>query len=830
MRKTDISIYNDESTSGSSISVGTAVGGFFAALRKVIVTAFMIFLITAVVIGISIIFYLFSIANEPLNINLNKMKLSLTSFVYVLKEDCDVSDAADTNNYEKYQELYSGENRVWVKYQDIPKHMIDAQVAIEDKRFWEHNGVDWYRTGGAIFSLATGGSQYGGSTITQQLIKNITNDNDVSITRKLREIFRAMKLEDEYTKDDIIEAYLNIVNYGAGCRGVQSAADIYFNKNIADCSIAECAAIAGITQNPVALNPLDYPDNNKTRREYILYEMYDQKMITKQEYDAAMKESENMKFIGYVIEEDDDDDNDWNWYMDRVFRDVVKDLQPELNIGADYAEDMIYNEGLNIYCAMDKKAQEIAEKKIREWKTPKDEKLEVGYEMMDFEGRVLATVGSRFEKDGRLVWDNVTNSVLQPGSTIKPIASYVIALENEQINFSSLVSDRPVSDWGLVDGQVISGPNNWYGSYYGDIPVTRALNISSNGAAVSVVKMVGLEESYKFLTEKLNFQHLDPDHDNENLAGLSIGGFYGGTTVEEMTSSYQIFVNGGYYYQPYTYFMVTDNEGNIIIDNTDIGKPSQVISTETSTIMNRLLHEVVNSGGETMGYRAKIDGWDIIGKTGTTDNSCDNWFIGASPYALAGIWAGHDTSSPIAEDEVSKNHYLWRDIMEEWLKGKAVKNYDLGGDVVQHNYIIDDGGLTDLTIEGKTAVGYYTTDNMPANSTYGQKKTESSKQTSYSNDDNEESSEDDTEYSEDENSDDENNDSEYSDDTGEPEEPATDEPELPSTDDEPYDPDQGAEEPYEPYQGDDGDDGGTDDGGTDDGGTDYGGDEPETGE
>ena len=196
MRKTDISNYNDESTSGSSLSVGAVVGGFFAAFRKVIVTAFMIFLITTVVIGISIIFYLFSIANEPLNINLNKMKLSLTSFVYVLKEDCDVSDAADTDNYEKYQELYSGENRVWVKYQDIPKYMIDAQVAIEDKRFWEHNGVDWYRTGGAIFSLATGGSQYGGSTITQQLIKNITNDNDVSITRKLREIFRAMKMED----------------------------------------------------------------------------------------------------------------------------------------------------------------------------------------------------------------------------------------------------------------------------------------------------------------------------------------------------------------------------------------------------------------------------------------------------------------------------------------------------------------------------------------------------------------------------------------------------------------------------------------------------------
>ena len=604
--------------------------------------------------------------------------------------------------------------------------MIEAQVAIEDKRFWEHDGVDWYRTGGAIFTIATGKTQFGGSTITQQLIKNVTDDNEVSLTRKLREIFRALKLEDTYTKDDIIEAYLNIVNYGAGCRGVQSAADIYFNKRIQDCSIAECAAIAGITQNPVALNPLDYPENNKERRETIIQQMYEQGIITPEEYQQAMKESENMKFIGYVVEDESDDENEWNWYMDRVFRDVVKDLQTELNVGADYAETMVYNEGLNIYCAMDVKAQEAAEKKIREWKTPKDEYLDVGYEMMDFEGRILATVGSRFEKDGRLLWDNVTQSVLQPGSTIKPVASYVIALDRGMINFSSLISDKPVSDWGLdADGQVITGPNNWYGKYYGSITVTRALNLSSNAAAVSVVNEVGLDESYRFLTEQLNFKHLDPEHDAENLSGLSIGGFYGGTTVEEMTASYQIFVNGGYYFEPYSYFMVTDNDGSILLDNSDRGKPDQIISTETSTIMNRLLHEVVNSGGETIGFRAAIDGWDIIGKTGTTDASCDNWFVGASPYALAGIWAGHDSSRPIAEDEVNKAHYLWRDIMAEWLKGKAVIGYSLGGNVVQHNYAIDDGGLTDLTIDGVTAVGYYTEDNMPDYTTFS-KRSESS--------------------------------------------------------------------------------------------------------
>ena len=436
--------------------------------------------------------------------------------------------------------------------------------------------------------------------------------------------------------------------------------------------------------------------------------------------------------------------------------------------------------GLNIYCAMDVKAQEAAEKKIREWKTPKDEYIDIGYEMMDFEGRVLATVGSRFEKDGRLLWDNVTQSVLQPGSTIKPISSYVIALDRGMINFSSLIADKPVSDWGLnSDGEVISGPNNWYGKYYGSITVTRALNLSSNAAAVSVVNEVGLDESYRFLTEQLNLKHLDPEHDAENLSGLSIGGFYGGTTVEEMTASYQIFVNGGYYFEPYSYFMVTDNDGNTLLDNTDRGKPDQIISTESATIMNRLLHEVVNAGGEgeALGYRTAIDGWDIIGKTGTTDSACDNWFVGASPYALAGVWAGHDSSRPIAEEEVNKVHYLWRDIMAEWLKGKANKNYDLGGNVVQHNYVMDDGGLTDLTIDGVTAVGYYTEDNMPGSSSYFTRRYESSsssESSSYSNydsgdddddeDEDEESSEDDTDYDDTE----ESSEDEYTeDDTGE---------------------------------------------------------------
>lgn len=705
MRKTDISKYTDESGASGSVSASSIAKRTFSVIGKVLLTGLLIMLITGIVIGISMIFYIIDISNEPLNIDLHKTKLNLTSFIYVQN---------DNDEWEEYQQLYSSENRVWVDYQDIPKTMIDAQVAIEDKRFWDHSGVDWYRTTGAVLSLVSGRAEYGGSTITQQLIKNITDDNEVSITRKLREIFRALKLEKEYTKDEIIEAYLNVVNFGSGCRGVQSAANLYFNKDIQDCSIAECAAIAGITQNPVAYDPLNYPENNKERRETVIQAMYDQEKITKEQYDQAMQESQNMKFVGYIMEEDDDDQSEWNWYIDRLFRDVVDGLQKELNIGLDYAEDKIYKEGLKIYCAMDKRAQEIAEKKVREWETPTDTSIQVGYMMMDFEGRVLATVGGRQEKDGRLLWDNATQSVLQPGSTIKPVSSYVLALEDKKINYSSMISDTPTSDWGYVDGNLVSGPNNWYKQYYGNITVTRALNISSNAATVNVLKMVGLDRSYEFLTEKLNFKNLDPEQDKQNLAGLSIGGFYGGATVQEMTASYQMFCNGGYYYEPYTYYYVTDSDGNVILDNRDRGKPDRIISGETSTIMNRLLYDVVNSGGEALGYRAKISGWDIIGKTGTTDDSCDNWFVGASPYAVAGIWTGHETSSPIAIDEQGKCGYLWRDIMEEWLKNKESKSFTLSDNVEQHNFYKSSGLLTNNTFGNDIGTGYYTSDNMPS--------------------------------------------------------------------------------------------------------------------
>ncbi|MEE1318535.1 MAG: biosynthetic peptidoglycan transglycosylase, partial [Ruminococcus sp.] len=339
-RETDISGYTDRTVDTSMITDKreSGVKRFFKAIAKFLLTTFSICFVAMLIAGISLAIYIFTIASEPTGIDLKAKSLNQTSFIYIKDENGD---------FKEYQTLYSTENRIWVNNQDIPQAMKDAVVSIEDKRFFEHNGVDWTRTLSAVMNLATGQDSYGGSTITQQLIKNITDDNEVSINRKIREICKALNLEKEYTKDQILEAYLNVVNFGNNCQGVEAAAQLYFDKSIKDCSIAECAAIAGITQNPSLWNPLVYPENNRERREIIIDEMYSQDKITKDEYEAAMKESETMTFVGWQSNDDDDEDDDYvqNWYIDQMYDDLVRDLAKYYNISEETASDKLYTEG-----------------------------------------------------------------------------------------------------------------------------------------------------------------------------------------------------------------------------------------------------------------------------------------------------------------------------------------------------------------------------------------------------------------------------------------------------------------------------------------------------
>lgn len=705
-RETDISRYTDKS-SDTGINENSESGAkrFFKGLCKFLLTAFTICFVALFIAGISLSIYIFTLASEPTGIDLKAKSLNQTSFIYI-KDD-------ETGEFKEYQTLYSTENRIWVDNQDIPQAMKDAVVAIEDKRFYEHNGVDWARTLSAVVNLATGEDTYGGSTITQQLIKNITDDNEVSINRKLREICKALKLEDEYTKDQILEAYLNVVNFGNNCQGVESAAQLYFDKSIKDCSIAECAAIAGITQNPSLWNPLVYPENNKKRREIVINEMYDQGKITKSEYDNAMKESANMTFVGFKNTKEDDDDNDYvqNWYIDQVFYDLREDLALYYNISEEAASEKLYTEGLKIYCAMDEKMQSYMEEAAQSIDKSYDYDLQIGSVLMGFDGRVIATVGSSKKKTQALEWDRATHSKLQPGSSIKPVIVYPYAIDNKLLYYSSVVKDEPVDNWKDENGQLVSGPNNAYYGYKGDMLLPDAIEWSSNATAVQTMNLIGGPSvAYEQAVTKMGFKSLS-EQDTQNTGALSMGGMNGGVSVREMAASYNYLGNGGLYYEPYTYYYVTDSEDNIIIDNRE-AVPKQAYSAETASIMNRLLSYNVTNSAHTNAQYARISGWDIIGKTGTTDDDKDSWFCGLSPYATMATWCGFDQPASISNTSTSARFFS--NVMAKYLEDKEQKEYNISPNLVEAQYNPYNGLIVTTDVPVGKYIGYYTEDNMPA--------------------------------------------------------------------------------------------------------------------
>lgn len=710
-RETDISNYTGKIPEIAPEKKKSESGAkrFFKAIGKLFLTIFTVLFIAGIITAVSLSIYIFTLASEPTGIDLKAKSMNQTSRILVKDEK--------SGEFVEQRKLYSTENRIWVSNQDIPAYMKEAQVAIEDKRFYEHSGVDWTRTLSAIATLTTGSDTYGGSTITQQLIKNITDDNEVSINRKLREICKALKLEKEYTKDQILEAYLNVVNFGNNCQGVEAAAQLYFNKSIKDCSLAECAAIAGITQNPSQYNPLIYPENNKKRRNIILAEMYDQEIITAEEYEQAKQESENMTFVGFQSpsdedDEDEDDENIQNWYEDQIVFDLRRDLAQYYNISEGAASEKIYTEGLKIYSAMDESMQNYIEQAALNMDKSSDPDIQIGSVMMDFDGRVIATVGSSKRKTGDLDWDRASHSVLQPGSAIKPLFAYPLAIESKQLYYSSTVLDEPLEKYEVDEnGNYISGPKNAYGSYFGNMLLPDAIEYSSNATAVQVMELIGGPSvAYEQAVTKMGFNNLD-EEDASLTGALSIGGMHGGVTVREMAAAYAYMGNGGLYYKPYTYYYVTDSEDNVIIDNRDV-VPKQAYSSETATIMNRLLHYNVENSQHTRAMYAKISGWDIVGKTGTTNDDKDAWFCGLSPYCVMATWTGFDSPATISDTTHSAKFFAT--VMGEYLKDREQKKYLMSPNVIPATYNPQSGLIISTEdISGKY-IGYYTEDNIPA--------------------------------------------------------------------------------------------------------------------
>ena len=519
----------------------------------VILCVLVVGMLTTAIIGGYVFFNIVSFAHGEIAINLDDYKANQnqTSFVYAYNSNNELVEMA---------QLHGEENRIWVDFDKMPKNLRNAFVCLEDKRFEKHHGVDWLRTFGAATGLSTGG----GSTITQQLVKNVTNDKEITVVRKFKEIERALNLEQHYSKDAILEAYLNTLYLGNGCYGVQTASETYFGKDVSELNLAECATLAVITKAPTKYNPLLNPEANKTRQELCLKYMLEEKAISKEEYEEAV----NYKLVftnseGYVPKpgktkattEDKNTEKEYqDFYVDYVIKTVCKDLMSKYGYTYRQAMEKINYGGLKIYSAANPDVQKVLNTVYsnriafdKEADTAEHPAAQSAATVMDYEGRIVGIVGQAGEKNGNLCLNRASESPRQPGSSIKPLSTYSLALEKNYVNWSSMILDYSIYQNGKLWPQNADGTN---GSKK-EITVQYAIQKSFNTVPVRIItEMLGVNEAYNFMKKTFHLTTLD-DSADANIAPLATGALTNGVTTVEMAAAYAVFGNNGYYYEPY---------------------------------------------------------------------------------------------------------------------------------------------------------------------------------------------------------------------------------------------------------------------------------------
>lgn len=599
----------------------------------------------------------------------------------------------DTQEWVMYQTLFmNAEDRIWTDLDNIPKHLQEAVIAIEDKRFESHHGVDWKGTTRAIFRTLTGSSVQGGSTITQQLVKNVTGDNQVTVKRKITEIYRALELEKRYEKDEILEAYLNEVFFGNRCYGVVTASKKYFNKDVSELTLAESASLVAITNNPSRFDPMrnDWTrENNRERQLLVLEAMLEQGKIDEATYEAAKNEDVVFadgytitgKYVGSDPEKlnhtedttdetdtdtaDDEEENllpaENSWFTDAMIDDVAEALVEKLGLtdkvnsdtgktvsAYEQAVNMVYGKGYKIYTTQNPKYQKIAEDVCYNLDNipytanytdsegnKSTDQLQIALTVVDpTNGYVVAMIGGAGEKTVDRGWNWAVNA-RQCGSAIKPLSTYAPALDDGTINGASVIDDYPM----LLNGDV--WPRNFDWRYRGLTALHTALAQSLNTCAVRTNLAYGVGRSYDFLVDKLGFENLTFT-DSQQVGNMALGGFEKGVTTEEMAAAFATFVNEGIYTKPRTFIRVEDANGNVILENE--AQSNVAIKNTTAAIMNKLLQEVARVG---TGNEAQFSGMHIAGKTGSTNSNKERYFVGYTPYYTCAVWAGYQHNQQI---------------------------------------------------------------------------------------------------------------------------------------------------------------------------------------
>ena len=594
-----------------------------------------------------------------------------------------------TGEAKELRTLHGEENRVKVDYEEIPEDLVNALVAIEDQRFWKHQGVDWRRTGGAFLNMFLGMKDtYGGSTITQQLIKNMTQNDDVTVKRKILEIFRALEFERNYSKEEILEMYLNYIYLGESCYGVGTASLTYFGKPVSELSLAQCASLIGITNNPSRYDPYisDYTlEQNKLRQEIILNEMLEQGYITQAEHDAAV--AEELVFVGRG--QGTTSTTVYSYFEDQLIKDVIADLKAEYDLSDQMASQWVYNGGLSIYCTQDPEIQAKVDAVYEDLSnfnatSSTGAQLQSAITVIDnATGNVVAVAGGVGEKTGSLTLNRAL-SQRQPGSAIKPLAVYAPALDLGVITPATVIDDSPYS----FDGDGGSPwPVNSYGYYRGLTNVYNGLQDSINTLAVKVLaNYTSPQVAYDFLVNNLGFStdHLVVQEERNGtvfsdigLAQLALGGLTDGVTTLEMASAYSAFPRGGLYIEPRTYTKVERVDPDtgavtVLLDNQ--AESHAAMKDSTAWYINTMLQNVVRNG---TGTSARFEGstMPIAGKTGTTTSRKDLYFVGYSAYYTAAVWSGFDQPERMSSGLQQQSAVTWKKVMSAIHEGLEDKSF-----------------------------------------------------------------------------------------------------------------------------------------------------------
>lgn len=594
----------------------------------------------------------------------------------------------DTNG--KQLTKFRGEkDAYYLKYKDLPVYAVASVISVEDRNFYKHSGVDYKGILRAAVSLVTnkGEVTQGGSTITQQLARTIFLNNERTWKRKVKEMFIAVELEKKYTKEDILEFYLNNVYFSNGYYGIQAASKGYFNKDAKDLSMSEAAFLCSIPNAPTMYDPLRNKDKTMTRRNKILKDMYEQSLIREDQYQEALNEEitvkkakktekknyvetyvihcatkEIMKQKGFEFKSNFDSESEKEKYEDEYDKMYAE------------CKTTLYSAGYHIYTSIDPDVQDELQASVDNSLnsyTEKDKngiyKVQASGTCIDNEtGKVAAIVGGRYQKNVGYTLNRAYQSPRQPGSSIKPLLVFAPALERGWTP-GSIVNDNPMK---TTDKHRV---RNSGGSYAGQISLRRAVQKSSNVVTMRLYEQIEPETALRYL-EKMNFKYLT-DEDYKYYT-TCIGGFTKGTTSEEMAAGYATLQNDGEYREPTCIIKITTSDGDEVISTST--KKRTIYSETAANYMTDVLQSVVKSG---TGVGAKVPNVDTAGKTGTTSSNRDGWFCGYTPYYTTAIWVGRDDNKIMsALSGASYPKFIWSNFMNsihsEFSIEKRLEGYD----------------------------------------------------------------------------------------------------------------------------------------------------------